>query len=238
MQRLILRLSAALFTFVLGVAVSAIYNFPGVRYMSEGSLPKVELPMPPPPVEVSCYPGRSIEAPSVAGPAYFPPGVLSSNAWGSHYLSEWYSKPLRAMGEAPMFYAEDQWAESYRFLWLPSFHPAIAVRVWKCGSERLIAFKELSGRAGYEPGKLKHSYSRRLTTGEWREFKRLLEDSCFWNLPTEEEILGDDGARWIFEGVKEGRYHIVDRWSPTNGSYHELCLYMMKLYGLKSGDMY
>ncbi len=237
MQRLILRLSAALLTFVLGVTVSAIYYISGVRHISVApAVLKKELPLEP--VETSCYPGRSIEAPSVAGASYFPSNVLSHNESGNQFVSEWFSKHLRAMNEAPMYYAEDRWSESYRFLWLRSFHHPVAVRIWKCGSERFIAAKELSGAGGYEPGKLIRNYSRRLTAAEWSEFMRHLEDSCYWNLPTRDENLGLDGALWIFEGVKGGRYHIVDRWSPTSGSYHELCLYVLKLSELKIDDTY
>jgi hypothetical protein len=61
-----------------------------------------------------------------------------------------------------------------------------------------------------------------------------LDDSCYWQLATQDDSMdGNDGARWILEGVKGGRYHIVDRWTPQNGSYRELCLYALKLSGLK-----
>ena len=26
-----------------------------------------------------------------------------------------------------------------------------------------------------------------------------------------------DGAQWILEGVRNGKYHVVDRWSPEKG---------------------
>jgi hypothetical protein len=36
-----------------------------------------------------------------------------------------------------------------------------------------------------------------------------------------------DGAQWIIEGVRNGSYHIVDRWSPTNGEIRALGLFMV-----------
>ncbi len=39
----------------------------------------------------------------------------------------------------------------------------------------------------------------------------------FWNLPTlqpSDGTVGLDGAQWIIEGAKDGRYHVIDRWSP------------------------
>jgi len=36
-----------------------------------------------------------------------------------------------------------------------------------------------------------------------------------WKLPTRQsEGIGLDGAQWIIEAVKGGRYHVIDRWSP------------------------
>ena len=47
------------------------------------------------------------------------------------------------------------------------------------------------------------------------------ESANFWNLPTlpdaDENALELDGAQWIIEGVRNGTYHIVDRWSPEAG---------------------
>ena len=40
-----------------------------------------------------------------------------------------------------------------------------------------------------------------------------LERLKFWHLPANETGVGGlDGAQWIIEGVKDGKYHIVDRW--------------------------
>jgi hypothetical protein len=34
------------------------------------------------------------------------------------------------------------------------------------------------------------------------------------------------------EGRKGSEYHVVDRWSPKNGAYRDLCLTLLKLAGL------
>ena len=44
--------------------------------------------------------------------------------------------------------------ESYRFLWLRTFHKPIAVRVWSADSRYYLVVKELSGQGGYEPGRI------------------------------------------------------------------------------------
>ncbi|MEO8659909.1 MAG: hypothetical protein ABI693_15675 [Bryobacteraceae bacterium] len=45
----------------------------------------------------------------------------------------------------------------------------------------------------------------------------LLHQSRFWEMPSHGNLGGTDGAQWIVEDVSEGRYHIVDRWSPPVG---------------------
>lgn len=232
MRRNLLRLATALLTFCLGVVVTVISS---VKRTETSKTPTVEvtLRVPYPLVTTDCYPGRSLETPMMGNEAFFPPKVLAQDQPGNQFRNNWYSKHLRAMKEEPLYSPDGEWVESYRFLWLRSFHNPVAVRIWKCGSVRFVSVKELDGAGGYEPGKLKLERKRELTPDEWREFMRYLEDSCYWQLPTRDDSIGFDGAQWIFEAVKGGRYHVVDRWTPQNGSYRELCLYALKLSGLK-----
>lgn len=232
MRRMFLRLATALLTFCLGVAVTVISS---IKRTENPGTPTVVVTVEVPftPVATGCYPGQSLETSLMDKESFFPPKVLAQDQGGNQFRNEWYSKHLSAMNEEPLYSPEDEWVESYRFLWLRTFHHPVAVRIWKCGSVRFISVKELDGAGGYEPGKLKFERQRELTPDEWSEFKRHLDDSCYWQLPTEDDNLGTDGAQWIFEGVKGGRYHIVDRWTPRSGSYRELCLYALKLSGLK-----
>ena len=236
MRRMSLRLATALLTFCLGVAVTIIFS---INRIESTGTPTVEVTLQEPftPVATECYPGRSLETTTLDQQSFFPPKVLAQDQPGNQFRTEWYSKHLRAMHEEPLYSADDGSLESYRFLWLRSFNHPVAVRIWKCGSVRFISVKELDGAGGYEPGKLKLDRKRELTPDEWREFMRHLDDSCYWQLPTREDDAGLDGAQWIFEGVKGGRYHVVDRWSPESGSYRELCLYVLKLSGLIKVDL-
>ena len=226
-------LSAALLTFLLGVAITAAI----CSMNSAGIIPPVvvqddEVRLPP--VGWYCYPGRSIQPLVMSDRSHFPSNVLSHNEWSAEFRSNWYSRHLRAMNEEPLYSSDDRWLESYRFLWLRTFHHPVAVRLWKRGAEKFIVVKELSGAGGYEPGELIVNHTRKLSAAEWNQFARRLDDTCYWQLPTEDDELGGtDGAQWIFEGFTLGRYHIVDRWTPESGSYRELCLYALQLSGLK-----
>ena len=231
MRKMFLRLATALLTFCLGVVVTVISS---VKRTETPGTPTVVVTVEVPftPVDADCYPGQSLET-AMDKQSFFPPKVLAQDQAGNQFRNGWYSRHLRAMKEESLYSPEDEWVESYRFLWLRTFHHPVAVRIWKCGSARFISVKELDGAGGYEPGKLKLERQRELTQDEWREFLRHLEDSCYWQLSTQDDNLGNDGAQWIFEGVRRGRYHMVDRWTPRSGSYRELCLYVLKLSGLK-----
>lgn len=151
--------------------------------------------------------------------------------------NEWYSKHLKAMNEPPFFSLEGQ-GESYRFLWLRTFHHPITIRVWQTGQERTLVFKELNGAGGYEPGKLIVDQSRQLTADEWEKFLTLLNRASFWQLPADSNDSGNDGAQWILEGRKDGKNHLVDHWTPESGNYREACLYLLNLSGREIKDIY
>lgn len=169
---------------------------------------------------------------------YFPEGVFSSNKWQDRYKANWYSKALAAMNEPSLSLPRANQKESYRLLWLPSFDHPVSVRLWRSGSRGYLVVKQLSGAGGYNPGKLAVSRRRALSVGEWDEFTRLLEQSSYWKLSTDDGEIGTDGAQWVLEGTIKGRYHVVDRWSPQDGNYREVCSYLLKLTKLELRRIY
>ena len=42
---------------------------------------------------------------------------------------------------------------------------------------------------------------------------------------------------WILEGVSEGRYHAVDRWTPRDGDFREACIYLLELAGVETDTL-
>lgn len=50
---------------------------------------------------------------------------------------------------------------------------------------------------------------------EFKAFRTLLRASSFWSLPTEDwQSGGLDGSSWVLEGVRDGKYHRVERSNP------------------------
>jgi hypothetical protein len=225
MNRILLKIGIAAVTLSLGVAVTIIYR---LNSLQEVTMPEIKLEVPPTPS--SYFPGLSvrIEKPTSAS-KYFPP-FRSGSAWADKVRPDWYSKHLRAMNEHAVTSLKEE--ETYRFLWLRSFHHPVAIHVARSGTKKFITAKQTSGAGGYEPGTLEINHTRPLSDDEWNEFMMVLEHTRYWQMPTDEGEPGLDGARWILEGYREGRYHLVDRWTPQSGAYHEACLYLLKVSGL------
>jgi hypothetical protein len=147
------------------------------------------------------------------------------NAYGQQYFppeskNQWYSDNLRALREPSLWETseKDVVAEEYRFLYLRSFHHPISVRlVVNPDQTAILISKETSGKSG-KPGRLIRNRDSHLGKLRTEAFLTSLDDLSFWKLPTslveDTNVVQLDGAQWILEGVKQGRYHIVDRWSP------------------------
>ena len=149
------------------------------------------------------------------------------------FSNSWYSSQLLALKESPLF--NDITAlETYRFLWIRTFHHPIAIRFERQGNSYILYWKECDGAGGYEPGKLIANKKMEVDKKTWLEFKDKLNEIDFWNLPMDDsDQLGTDGAQWILEGKNTELYHFTDRWSPKKSSaYYQCCDFLIKLTDL------
>lgn len=199
-----------------------------------------------------CFPGLSkhVDDLRFVEGSRFPVRTLTDNSYSDAFVREWYSKELAAMNEPALTTLADDKFAVYRFVYLRSFHSPISVRLetrFENGEiNRYLIVKQLDHIAYHDeylkrPNALIVNSARRLNEEEWTKFLRLLDDTCFWQMPTEQNHGGNDGAEWIVEAVKNRRYHIVDYWSPAKGNdYRNACLYLLKLSNLeiKEPDIY
>lgn len=164
---------------------------------------------------------------------YFPTGVLGEDAKEDSFKIEWYSKFLSAMQEPSLWQASKiPGTQGYRFLWLRSFHHPISIRlVVNHDGTSFLVTKSLGGHGGYEPGKLTSNRSQELGIDQTKWTLDRIDELKFWALPTnpprDPNTVREDGAQWIFEGEKDGTYHVVDRWSPDKGNVHALGIMML-----------
>jgi hypothetical protein len=186
---------------------------------------------------------------------YFPPGVLDTTPQGHDFKASWYAKQLKALHEPSLWeLSQDPKAEAYRFLWLRSFDHPIAVRlVVRAGGSGWMHVRMTSGQGGYEPRRIIRYGVFWLTKAKTQSFLEALAASDFWNSPTLAGAnetppgpdgtvwIGLDGAQWIVEGVKNGQYHVVERWSPQTGdTVRAIGLLALKLgrFRIRAGNVY
>jgi len=132
-----------------------------------------------------------------------------------------YAAALSELGEPDLAVGADT-AETYRALWLRSFHERVAVRVYRRDQAYTVVTVQGTRRD-----------STSLDPSLWDAFHFRDALKKFWSTVADEPG-GLDGARWILEGRHAGRYHAVDWWSPQGdegieGGYRRLFLEILSL---------
>ena len=202
MKRFPLRLTIAILTFLVGVAIATIWT---VRHYN---LINGELN------DADCIPTYS-------------PIAYSANEKGwDAVLARFKEMPLESLPACV--------DESYRLIWIPSFHSPVSVRMWSARGKRFMTTKQLDGKGGYGMGQLALEQTRPVKEEEWFGFKRLLSQAAYWDLPSADDgPQPEDGAEWVIEGVQNRRRHDVHRRSPSK-EFRDTCVYLVKLSGLKT----
>ena len=169
---------------------------------------------------------------------FFPDDAFSDERFKRDSPAYGYSLHLSFMEEPSLFkMAESKDREEYRFLWLRSFHDPLSFRLHLRPDRTGFLFVKSTNRGGF--GHLVLSKTANLDERQVQKFTTALEGLRFWILPTSEQFaLGLDGAQWILEGVKAGKYHIVNRWSPKDGQFRQLMLDLVALSGITVATVY
>jgi hypothetical protein len=162
---------------------------------------------------------------------YFPAGSFYDSPRIDQFKSEWYSKQLRALEEPSLLaLAAARKGESYRFLWLRSFHQPIAIRI-DVNADGTSQLTEKMGAGGSDPGHLVLNKAFTLTKEQTDSFLGTVKEGNLWKLPTTQKDQGLDGAQWIIELSKDGAYHIVERWCPKDGPIRTTGMMMVHKLG-------
>jgi len=172
--------------------------------------------------------------------SYFPDGIFDQKVETNNFIYQWYSKQLKALGEPSLYKQQgDKSKQIFRFIWLRTFHNPISIRleVNKNDGSGTLYVKMLDGAGGYDPGKIKEDFKKHISKEDVNRLIKLLERENFWKLSTKGGLKGFDGAQWIIEGLQDGKYHLVDRWSPNEG-VKDIGLFFLELSGLKVQDIY
>lgn len=156
-----------------------------------------------------------------------PPEFSDKQVQRMQFKKRWYSETLAAFEEPPL----SNWADrekiqtAYRFIYIPSFHPSLVIRVWGdiLSTPCLQAVTKVSSKVGSEePWMLTEAKSLELLTA--------INENKFWPSITWDLSMGLDGSRWVFEGWNQGKYKCLDAWTPNNGPAYRLGKVFLSLF--------
>jgi len=162
---------------------------------------------------------------------YFPPGTFTSRA--ADFMTCWYSSDMRQLGETPLWPPSSDNEKIYRFTYLGAFTgpKTVALTVLPDGEGRI---RMTSLQNSHD--KAKGEQTSTVPNDRVSEFLTKLDQARFWEMPTESQQRGLDGAEWIMEGVQGGTYHIAVRWcpdsykpSPQDAAFAEAARFLLQL---------
>lgn len=120
----------------------------------------------------------------------------------------------------------------YRFLLNPSFEHPICVQVDKTARGATLRAIVLDSRFAIDVGDIAIDHEIDLNPDQWATLERLAARINFWSAPPEiAEGAVDDGVFYTFEGIKDGRYHYINRHDP-DPDFEGLRQYLIELSGL------
>ena len=155
-----------------------------------------------------------------AASEYFPRITFSKDEYIQSFFVDWYSGILALMGEKPLLQNKRKSERViYRFTCIRTFHRPFCIRIGTSKDEKQLDLRVLSGQGGFAPGKLEKSKSITLTDAALHAVEKALTDSKFRKMePVQGDLARVDGSQWIIEVVSDGKYKLVDRFSPKKDS--------------------
>jgi hypothetical protein len=108
----------------------------------------------------------------------------------------------------------------YRFTCLRSFNEpfCVVLTVTPVGTGSYV--RKMATGVDRHPEVLKEKTEGNLTASQVDLFLKVVDRERFWTLDKTDppDTMGYDGSTWIVEAVRDGKYHIVNRWSPGDGT--------------------
>jgi len=190
---------------------------------------------------------------------YFPSSLNKEsrrkNSTYNNFTQRWYSSALYSFKE-PILFKKSNIETIYRLLWLRSFHQPVCFSLKEFDNKYYLNTKMLDRQPAFYPyitanntssGKVVFDTLQKedrlayvifnetlqINKSEWNNFQALLRKKNFWNLPSlDHSNMSADGAQWILESYKDGKYHYVERQNSESG-LKECGLYLLNISSLK-----
>jgi hypothetical protein len=131
-----------------------------------------------------------------------------------------YSRFLKSL-EAPSLSCGQGITEAYRFLWMPSYAPAVVVLVRGIHREWYLEAAEFKHPRTHQQWTVANRVERGLMDNQVRSLLVGLARAQFWTVPTWKDSPAMDGAMWVIEGRVRDGYRVVSRPNPEDAFFKE-----------------
>ncbi len=171
------------------------------------------------------------------GDYYYPEGAIVANNRNGEddFWRDWYGKYLRSANALPLWCGAT--TEAYRFLWLPSYRPAMIVELTRRGNDWQvirIAFKDPRKNSSSQqanPLSVNERVESAATEESVAPFLQTLNDASFWVGSAYLSSKKEDGHRWVIEGRRDGLYRVVTRHEASDQQFENAARVLVKLAG-------
>ena len=159
-------------------------------------------------------------------PQYFPEGVfrLDPNLRVDG-IARLFASRLRDMDEPSLFAHSGSKEHVYRVVKLSSFWNNVAVRLVVAPDGTGQLFTKIRD---YHEGHAVTARTQQVDNTDVQKFLTLLESSRFWEMPSAGPLLDPDATLWAIEGVRDIKYHAVERQELDPTSYTDACKYLVE----------
>ena len=160
---------------------------------------------------------------------YFPKGTTNR-------FADFYSGYLASIGEPSLLAAsQDPTTVAYRLVCMYCQRPDILVirlslkPEWNAAITTTTATSDIHGKVT-----VKDRTERTTSARELDGFFRLVEKAAFWSMPSSQEdnsgLPKYDAAlsQWVFEGARNGTYHVVFREGPEQSPFTDMVRFLAK----------
>ena len=143
----------------------------------------------------------------------FPKGTWIDEEHEHAMIASRYVNILTSLQEPPLpAMASARANVIYRFTCIRSFHKPFTITISQSRGAYLLQRKEIT-----EGGELFQAQAVAIPAKQVFQLHSLLTDLKFWDMAHPSPRIGLDGSHWLIEAVHDGRYNIIDRWSPEEG---------------------
>jgi hypothetical protein len=163
----------------------------------------------------------------------FPCDFEKPNDTLSDFVNEWYSKHLKSLKEPILYNQKGQGKQIIRFTHLGTWSKPYSYRIENNNGQIIGTYNKTRGIGGYEAGRRIEHEKKLLTKKDWDFMISKIDTYQFWNIPTHDSNMAQDGEEWILEVLIDDAYHVVTRNSPDvydGKMYAELCRIVINTY--------